>query len=67
MCRCRSVVEGSKDSGRTPFFYEITHDLVVEIFNRGPFDLFPNILLLFRFEGQFDEDLLELLINVVDT
>ena len=36
-------------------------------FDRCPLDLFPHVLLLLGLEGKFDKDLLELLIDVVDT
>ena len=47
-------------------FDEVAHDLVVEIVDRGPSDSFLNIFLLFRFQGQLDENLLQLLVDEVD-
>jgi hypothetical protein len=47
VCCGASVVEGSKNSRRAAFLDKIAYDLVVEIFDRCPFDLLPNILLLF--------------------
>lgn len=40
--------------------------LVVEIVDGCPFDLLPNILVLFSLECELNEDLLQLLIDVVD-
>ena len=56
---CRAgVVEGGKNARRTTFFDQVAHDLVVEVLDWIPLDLFPNVLLLFSLESEFDEDLL---------
>jgi hypothetical protein len=47
-------------------FNQVTDDLVVEIFNMFPFNTLPLILLLFRFECQFYEQLLKFFIAEVD-
>ena len=61
------VVQGSKDSRRTTLFDKVTYDLVVEVLDGRPFDLFPDVLFLLCLQGKFNEDLLQLLIDVVDT
>lgn len=66
MSCCTSVVECSEDSWRTAFFDEVTDDLVVEVLDRVPFDLFADVFFLLSFQGELDEDLLELLVDVVD-
>lgn len=67
MSSSTSVIESSEDSGRSAFFDKVAHDLVVEVFDRSPFDLFADVLLLLGFQSQFDEDLLKLLVDIVDT
>jgi hypothetical protein len=47
-------------------FDQLTNDLVIEILNVGPFNTFFRILLLFLFQNQFDEKLLEFFVTVVD-
>ena len=66
MSRCACVVEGGKNAWRATFFDEVTDDLVVEVLDRRPFDLFPDVFLLFCLECELDEDLLQLLVDVVD-
>ena len=48
-------------------FDQITTNFVVKVFNRLPRDVFSSILFLFCFKCQLNEDLLQLLIDVVDT
>lgn len=47
-------------------FNEVTYNLVVEIVNRNPFNALLHILLLFSFQSQFNEDLLQFLIHKID-
>lgn len=54
---CTCVVQSCKDTRWSLFFYQITHDFVIEVIDRRPFDLFADILLLFRLECELDEDL----------
>ncbi len=67
MCGRTGVVECGEDTWRTTFFDEITNDLVVEVLDWCPLYLFPDVLLLFGLEGELNEDLLKLLVDVVDT
>lgn len=46
---------------------EFTDYFVVEIINWGPLDTLLNILFLFCFQCQFNENLLKLLINKINT
>lgn len=56
---CRAgVVESSENTRRTTFFDQVAHNLVVEVLDRSPLDLFPDIFLLFSLESKFYEDLL---------
>ena len=66
MCSCASVIQCRKDSGRSPFFNKVTDNLVVEVFNGRPLNLFSNIFLLFRLESQLYKYLLEFLVDIVD-
>ena len=66
MCSGASVVESREDAGWSSFFDKIAYNLIVEVFDGGPFDLFADVFFLFGFEGQLDEDLLELLVDIVD-
>lgn len=59
-------MEGYVPDGVLLGFDEIAADLVVEELNGLPLDLLSGVLLLFLFQGQVDENLLELLIDVVD-
>lgn len=61
-----SIVEGSEYTRRTSFFNEVAHDLIVEVLDRCPLDLFSDIFLLFCLQRQFNEDLLKLLVDVID-
>ena len=66
MCGGTGVVECREYSRGSTFFDEVAYNLVIEIFDRSPFNLFPNIFFLFGFEGQFDKNLLQLFIDIVD-
>ena len=61
-----SIVEGGEDTRRTSFLNEVAHNLVVEVLDRCPLDLFSDVFFLFRLQCQFNEDLLELLVDVVN-
>ena len=64
---CRAgVIEGGKNTRWATFFDQVAHDLVVEVLDRIPLDLLPNVLLLLGLEGEFDKDLLQLLVDVVN-
>lgn len=67
MCGGASVVESGKDTGWTTFLDEVAYDLVVEVVDRCPLDLLANVFFLLGLEGELNEDLLELLVDVVDT
>lgn len=66
MGRSSRIIEGCEDTGRTSFLNEIAHDLVVEVLDRCPLNLFAHVFFLLRFQRQLNEDLLEFFINVVD-
>lgn len=61
------VVQGGEDTRGATFLDEVTYDLVVEVFDGVPLDLLPDILLLLGLECQLNENLLQLLVDVVDT
>ena len=64
---CRAgVIEGRENPRWAAFFNQVTHDLVVEILDRGPLNFFPNVFLLFSLEGEFNKDLLQLFVNIID-
>ena len=67
VCGCAGVVEGSKDAGGTAFLDEVADNLVVEVLDGCPLDLLSDVLLLLGLECELDEDLLQLLVDVVDT
>lgn len=64
-CRA-SVVEGGKNARWATFFDQIADDLVVEVLDRSPLDLLSNVFLLLSLESEFDKDLLQLLVDIVD-
>ena len=61
-----SIIESCKDAWRSTFLDEVTYDLVIEIFDGRPLNLFANVLLLFGLECEFDKNLLEFFVHVVD-
>ena len=67
MSSSASVIEGSKDAGGTALLDEVADNLVVEVLDGCPLDLLSDVLLLLGLEREFDEDLLQLLVDVVDT
>lgn len=60
------VVKRCEDSRGSLLLNEIAHNFVVEVLDRCPLDLFADVFLLLGLKGQFDEDLLEFLVDVVD-
>ena len=66
VCGGARVVQRREDTRGTALLDEVAHDLVVEVLDGIPLDLFPNILFLLGLEGELDEDLLQLLVDVVD-
>ena len=66
MGRRAGIVEGGKNPRWATFFDQVAYDLIVEILNRSPLDFLPNVFFLFSLEGEFDEDLLQLLVDVID-
>lgn len=65
--RCSaSIIQGSENTRRSLLFDQVAHDLVIEVLDWRPLDLFPDILLLLSLERQFDENLLQLLVDIID-
>lgn len=64
--RSSRIVEGCEDTGRPPFLNEVTHDLVVEVLDRRPFNLLAHVFFLLSFQRQLNEDLLEFFVDIVD-
>jgi len=58
MGRRTGIVESGEDTRRATFFDQVAHNLIVEVLDRSPLDLLPDVFLLFSLEGEFDEDLL---------
>ena len=66
VCSRTCVVQRCENTRGSAFLDEIAYDLVVEVLDRRPLDLLANVLFLFGLEGEFNEDLLELLVDVID-
>lgn len=66
MRRCACIVERCEDARWALAFDKIANNLVVEVLDGCPLDLFTNVFLLLRLQCQFNEDLLKLLVHVVD-
>ena len=66
MGSCTGVVEGGKYAGWSAFFDKITDNLVIEVFDGGPFNLFAYIFLLFSLQSELNENLLQFFVDVVD-
>ena len=64
---CARVIEGGKYARRPAFFDKITDDLVIEVLDGGPFNLFAYIFLLFGLQSELNENLLQFFVDVVDT
>lgn len=65
--RCSaSIIQGSENTRRSLLFDQVAHDLVIEVLDWRPLDLFPDVLLLLSLERQFDENLLQLLVDIID-
>ena len=54
------------DAWRVLRFDEIAHNLVVEERNRSPLNAFASVLVLFVLQREFNENLLQFFIDVVD-
>lgn len=67
MCCCTCVIKRSKNTRRSAFFDQVTDNLVIEISNRRPLDLFPDVFFLFGLESKLNEYLLEFLVDIVYT
>ena len=66
MSGCTSIIQCGEDARRATLFDKVAYDLVVKVLNRRPLDLLPYVFFLFRLQRQFDKNLLQLLIDVVD-
>ena len=66
MSSCTGIIKSRKDSRRAPFFDEVAYNLVVEVFDGIPFNLLSDVFLLLRLQSQFNKNLLELFVDVVD-
>ena len=58
MGRRAGVIEGCENARWATFFYQVAHNLVVEILDWGPLNFFPNVFFLFSLESELDKDLL---------
>src|SRR3989338_4853972 len=61
----RFLVEKRKDSERV-FVDEVDARLIVKVFYGFPSDAFASVFFLFSFQSEFDEDLLEFFVDIVD-
>ncbi|KAH3684685.1 hypothetical protein WICPIJ_004350 [Wickerhamomyces pijperi] len=62
------IVQGGKHTRlRSLQFDQVTDNFVVEVFDRSPLDLFTDIFVLLGFQSQLDENLLQFLVDIVDT
>lgn len=66
MCRSTGIIESGENAWGALLLDKIADNLVVEVFDWRPLDLFSDILLLLRFQCEFNKDLLKFLIDVVD-
>lgn len=57
----------NRKNGSDLLLDELAHNLVVEEINGSPGDTLSGVLLLLSTKGQLNENLLELLVDVVDT
>ena len=60
------IIQRSENSRRSFLLDEVAYDLVIEVLDGRPFDLFPNVFFLLGLQRQFNEDLLQLLVDIVD-
>ena len=67
VCGRASIIQSCENPWRSFLFYQLTHNLIVEIIDGRPLNLFPCILFLLRLQSQLNEDLLKLLIDIIDT
>jgi hypothetical protein len=56
----------NRDNAFVRCLNQIANDLIVEVINVGPFNAFTLVLLLFLFQHELDEKLLEFFVAVVD-
>ena len=61
------IIENQEDTRWVLTFDQFTDNLVVKERNGGPLDTFVDVFLLFQSKSEFDEDLLEFFVDVVDT
>lgn len=61
------IVKSRKDARRSALFDEVAHNLVVEVLDWRPRDLFSDVFLLLSLQRKFDKDLLQLLVNIINT
>ena len=66
MRRCAGIIKRRKDARGLSFFNKVAYNLVVEVLDGRPLDLFPDVFFLLRLEGKLDEDLLQFLIDVIN-
>mmetsp|Transcript_5287 Transcript_5287/g.8740 ORF Transcript_5287/g.8740 Transcript_5287/m.8740 type:complete len:349 (-) Transcript_5287:1254-2300(-) len=64
--RFTNIIQHEKDSWWIFSFNQITHNFVVKVWNWIPFDAFALILFLFIFQREFNENLLQFLIHIID-
>ena len=60
------VVQRCKDTRRSLLLDQIADDLVVEVVDWSPFDLFADVFFLLGLQGELNEDLLQFFIDVID-
>ena len=53
-----SIIQCREDSWGSSFFDQVANDLVIEVFDRRPLDLFSDIFFLLRLQSKLDEYLL---------
>ena len=61
-----SVVKCGENPRGLAFLNEITDNFVIEVVDRRPFDLLPDVFFLLGLERQLNKDLLEFLVHIVD-
>jgi hypothetical protein len=66
MRSCGGVIQRGEDPRGTALLNKIADNLVIEVFDLRPLNLLTDIFLLLSLEGQLDENLLQLLVDVVD-
>ena len=64
---CTGVIKCCKDPRWPALLDQVANDFIVEVIDRGPFNLLSDILLLLSFQSELDKNLLEFLVDIVDT